>query len=152
MFDVVQSGRSAVTPGKLCRREGLLENTDKPFTLQKQWRKKETAGGGWISPFFPTRCAAKHQVFAKTFQLQSHKTAITPVLFALRLQNDPVHAALREWWSERFYCNDLLWDERSFRSIEFMRFKKACLKYLVVKYIHRLNVCKGWSYLHNIMD
>lgn len=100
---MVQSGRSTVTPGKLCRREGLLENTDKPFTL-----REETAGRGWISPFFPTHCAAKHQVFAKTFQLQSHKTAITPVLFALRLQNDPVHAALREWWSERFYCNDLL--------------------------------------------
>lgn len=75
-------------------------------TSPSHCEKKQLAEAG-SGPFSP-RCAAKHQVFAKTFQLQSHKTAITPVLFALRLQNDPVHAALREWWSERFYCNDLL--------------------------------------------
>lgn len=68
----------------------------------------------WKTPTSPSRCEKKQLAeagsapFSPHVVLQSHKTAITPVLFDLRLQNDPVHAALREWWSERLYCNDLL--------------------------------------------
>lgn len=62
-FDVVQITRSAITPGRLYRREGPSENAD--------WhckQKKKADGGGRFCPFLSRLPTTNHHVSVKNFK------------------------------------------------------------------------------------